>query len=210
MDYKEVRYESQEKLKKCWGEFLSGLSSWDWWVTLTFRDRSKEEQERGWTKVGTHYAARAFKIFIKEIQKETKTKVKWVCGLEYQRWRGVPHYHALIQGVSKLRRLDWMDWWYGRYGIARIVAYNPKQGASRYISKYVSKELGEINFSESLTNPSSCVTSITRRGNKSDESDSSKPRGLEVSDGGINPDGRAYQYSFGQDFSGGDGQCHKR
>ena len=179
---------SQEKLKNCWGEFLSGLSNWDWWVTLTFRDRPKADYDRGWTKVGTHYASRAFKTFIKEIQKETKTKVKWVCGLEYQRWRGVPHYHALLQGVSKLRRLDWMDWWYGRYGIARIVAYNPKQGASRYISKYVSKELGEINFSEGLTNKVTCVTTIPEGNNASN---TNKQGSLEFRDEYGHPDWRA-------------------
>jgi len=158
VDNNGVSYGSQEKLKKCWGEFISGLSAWDWFATLTFRDRPKADYDRGWTKVGTHYASRAFKTFIKEIQKETKTKVKWVCGLEYQKWRGVPHYHVLIQGVSKLRRLDWLDWWYARYGIARILPYNAKEGASYYLSKYVGKELGEINFSDSLTNAVRCET----------------------------------------------------
>ena len=188
MDNNGVSYESQEKLKNCWGEFISGLSAWDWFATLTFRDRPKADYDRGWTKVGTHYASRAFKTFIKEIQKETKTKVRWVCGLEYQKWRGVPHYHVLIQGVSKLRRLDWLDWWYARYGIARILPYNAKGGASYYLSKYVGKELGEINFSEGLTNRVTSVTKVTEGNNASN---THKQGSLEFRDEHGHPDWRA-------------------
>jgi len=39
-----------QELKKAWGDFLSGLGKWDWWATLTFRDRTEEEIKRGWTK----------------------------------------------------------------------------------------------------------------------------------------------------------------
>jgi len=144
-------YQSQA-LKLAWGDFLSGLDTWDWWATLTFRDRTDEEVKRGWTKVGSQYSARAFKSFIKELQKKSGKEINWVSAREYQRWRGVPHYHALISGVESLRRLTSMDWWYGRYGIARIKQYDADKGAGWYISKYVAKELGEIHFSEGLTN----------------------------------------------------------
>lgn len=160
---------SQAKIKESWGVFLAGLASWDWWVTLTFRDRPKEDQDRGWTKIGTHYASRAFRTFVKALQKESKEKVNWVNGLEYQRWRGVPHYHALIQGVSELRRMDFVDWWWARYGIARILPYNAKEGASYYIAKYVGKELGEVNFSKGLTNQATCVTKTPEGNNASSE-----------------------------------------
>jgi len=151
MEYSAKTSKSQA-LKIAWGDFLSGLGKWDWWATLTFRDRSEEEIKRGWTKVGSQYSGRAFKSFIKELQKETGSEIDWVSAREYQHWRGVPHYHALISGVESLRRLSWMDWWYGRYGMARIKPYDALKGAGWYISKYVAKELGEINFSEGLTN----------------------------------------------------------
>jgi len=153
---------SQEKssLKQEWGKWLSNLASWDWFCTLTFRDRTPEQIKAGWTKVGTHYAARAFKAFVKAVQKETPEKIRWVCGLEYQHWRGVPHYHALLSGVQDVRRMDFVDWWWDRYGIARILPY--KERASYYMSKYVIKDLGEIFFSNSLTKEDTCVTNVSR------------------------------------------------
>jgi len=152
---------SQEKIRAAWGAFISSLASWDWFATLTFRDPRSEDQERGWTKVGTQYASRAYKAFIKAVQKETPEKIRWVCGLEYQHWRGVPHYHALLNGVQNVRRMDFVDWWWDRYGIARILPYNAKEGASYYLSKYVTKDLGDIFFSDSLTKPQTCVMLIT-------------------------------------------------
>lgn len=146
MIYTEKACGSQAELKNTWGTFLSNLATWDWWTTLTFRDPSEQDKSRGWDKIGTGYAKRAWHTFINEIEKETGREPGWVCGTEYQKWRGVPHFHALINGVGSLRRLDWMDWWYQRFGIARILPYDAKKGAGRYISKYVVKELGEINF----------------------------------------------------------------
>jgi len=159
---------SQAEIKKAWGAWLDNLASWDWWVTLTFRDPSEADQKRGWTKIGTHYAKRAWETFIKALEGSTEEKIGWASGTEYQRWRGVPHYHALINGVGGLRRLDWMDWWYNRYGIARILPYDKTKGAGRYISKYVVKELGDIDFG-GLTNNVTCVTKALEGNNARSE-----------------------------------------
>jgi len=144
--------------KRAWGDFLSDLGPWDWWATLTFRDRTDEQIRNGWTKVGSGYSASAWKAFIKALNKSLFHKVAFVNAREYQKWRGVPHYHALIRGVGDARRLDWMDWWWERYGMARIKPYDAEKGAGWYISKYVAKELGEINFSQGLTNAATCVS----------------------------------------------------
>ena len=153
-------HRSQGKIRDAWGAWISGLASWDWFATLTFRDPRSNEQERGWTKIGTQYASRAFKAFVKAVQKETPEKIRWVCGVEYQHWRGVPHYHALLSGVRNVRRMDFVDWWWDRYGIARILPY--KERASFYITKYVIKALGDIFFSNSLTKEEMCVTNVSR------------------------------------------------
>lgn len=119
---------------------------------MTFRDRTEDEIKRGWTKVGWGYSGKAWDTFTRELGlRKGLHDVSWVRGREYQTWRGVPHFHGLIHGVKDLRRLDMMDWWYGRYGIARIEAYDRTLGAGFYLCKYVVKELGDIQFSKGLS-----------------------------------------------------------
>lgn len=147
---------NRQELKQAWGGFLTELGDknggWDWWATLTFRDRTLEEQRQGWTKVGWGYSGRAWDKFQNEIGGRMALQGQyWVRGREYQTWRGVPHFHGLVGGVGDLRRLDMMDWWYERYGIARIEAYDRALGAGFYLCKYVTKELGDIQFSPGLT-----------------------------------------------------------
>lgn len=107
----------------------------------------------GWSKVGWGYTGRAWDAFLKEIElsKGMYDTVRWVRGREYQHWRGVPHFHALMGGVADLRRDQAWSWWFSRYGIARILQYNPELGAGYYICKYVTKDLGDIQFSKGLT-----------------------------------------------------------
>lgn len=147
---------SQADLKQAWGNFLTELGDraggWSWWATLTFRDRSDAEIAQGWTKVGWQYSGKAWSRFVAEIGlRKGLHDVRWVRGREYQRWRGVPHFHGLIAGVKDLRRLGMMDWWFQRYGIARIEPYDRARGAGFYLCKYVVKELGDIQFSKNLT-----------------------------------------------------------
>jgi hypothetical protein len=146
--------QSRQGLKQAWGEFLTELGDrrggWDWWVTLTFRDPPTDRV--GWTKIGWGYSGRAWDAFLRELalRKGMFGTTWWVRGREYQHWRGVPHFHGLIGGVGDLRRLDMMDWWFERYGIARILPYDRSLGAGFYLCKYVTKELGDIQFSEGL------------------------------------------------------------
>lgn len=147
---------SQAELKQAWGKFLTELGDkaggWDWWATLTFRDRTEAEQALGWTKVGWQYSGKAWDKLVTELGlRKGLHDVWWVRGREYQHWRGVPHFHGLIGGVANERRLTMMDWWYQRYGIARIEPYDRSLGAGFYLCKYVTKELGDIQFSEGLS-----------------------------------------------------------
>ncbi len=147
---------SQAELKQAWGGFLTELGAraggWDWWATLTFRDRSEQDIARGWTKVGWKYSQGAFDRYMSFLRGLRGIgEPTWVCGREYQTWRGVPHFHALIGGVAHLRRDEAWNWWFTRYGIARIEPYDRSLGAGFYLCKYVTKELGDIQLSPGLT-----------------------------------------------------------
>jgi hypothetical protein len=55
-------------------------------------------------------------------------------------------------GVKDIRRLDLVDWWHNQgYGFARIFPYDSSLGAKFYLCKYLTKELGDIEFSKNLT-----------------------------------------------------------
>lgn len=141
-------------LKSVWGEWLSQTWDWDWYCTLTFRDPPEQEIKRGWTKIGLGYANKAWDKFVKELElrEGSFAGIYWLRGVEIQRNRAVPHFHALVGRVRHLRRMDMVDWWWDRYGIARILEYDPRLGAGWYLCKYVVKELGDIKFSEGLEN----------------------------------------------------------
>ena len=151
----QYKYNIGSELNQAWGQFVDEVGGrkggWDWFATLTFRDRTEEEVKRGWTKVGWKYSERACDGFLGWL-----TLVKglgdiwWFRAREYQHWRGVPHWHLLIGGVEELRRDEVWAWWFDRYGFARILPYDPGLGARYYLTKYVTKELGDIGFSPNL------------------------------------------------------------
>ena len=142
-----------EELRLAWGEWMTDLGDqvggWDWYATLTFRDLPEELQRQGWTKPGWGYTQGAydrFTVFLRELR--GLGDPTWVRGREYQHYRGVSHFHALIGGVADLRRDEAWAWWFKRYGIARILPYDRSLGAGFYLCKYVTKELGDIQFSD--------------------------------------------------------------
>jgi len=145
----------QAELKQAWGGFLTELGDraggWDWWATLTYRD-PHNPMLPNWTKPGWKYTEKGCNEFLTHLTFENNAKpLYWVRARELQPWRGVPHYHMLAGGVADVRRLDMMDWWFGKYGIARIEPYDKGLGAGFYLCKYVNKELGDMEFSPGLT-----------------------------------------------------------
>jgi hypothetical protein len=135
-----------KRLLAAWCDLLDRVdqaSPIEWFGTFTFSDVVHPEQ-----------ADRRFRRYLRSINEELYGR-KWrehrqgswaVRATEYQR-RGVLHYHTLQGGgVSKLRRLTWMDAWEEEGGgFARIVPYDRNQGAMRYVSKYAAKG-GEIDI----------------------------------------------------------------
>ena len=130
---------SRKKITDAWGKWLDMNWEWEWYVTLTFRD-----------VVGVRRAENLFQKWLKELEKRSGNDVQYVRCTEWQRYRGVPHYHALMLNLKHVRRLTWMDRWFELAGIARIFPYDRNKGATFYLSKYVTKELGDIRFSDSL------------------------------------------------------------
>ena len=145
-------------LRTVWGDFIDDVGKrkggWDWYATLTFRDRTDEEVRSGWTKVGLGYSRRACDAFLRVLGdlKGLGTH-HWFRAREFQHDRGVPHYHLLIGGVDTLRRDEAWKWWFDQFGFARILPYEARKGARFYLCKYVTKELGYFEFSDNLVLP---------------------------------------------------------
>lgn len=146
----------RQDLKTAWGNWVDQVGDrkggWDWFTTLTFRDRTPAEAATGWTKVGWKYSETACNAFLGHVGDLKGLKdLWWVRCRETQAWRGVPHWHAFVGGVGDLRRLDLVDWWHNQgYGFARVLPYDRQLGARFYLCKYLVKELGDIRFSDNL------------------------------------------------------------
>lgn len=148
------------ELKQAWGDFLEevgcGLAGWDWYCTLTFRDPGEKQRRKApyWTKPGWAYAHQALRRFSTTLLHDRFDAVKeqpyWIALMEMQKWRGVPHWHLLMGNCGDLRRLDWMDWWWQGFGIARILPYRAELGARFYLGKYLTKDIADIQASPQL------------------------------------------------------------
>ena len=150
------------ELCQTFGDWLSALAPWQWFATFTFRD-PKNPQLPGWTQVGWKAAHNAlenwaaaldFHLTCDNLQAGGNQDVcaRWVGVMEFQKWRGVPHWHLLVADAGEQRRMDWVDWWFDRYGIARVLPYMKELGARYYLGKYLTKEVADIQFSQSFTN----------------------------------------------------------
>jgi hypothetical protein len=130
--------QSQRQLREAWGQFLSQFP-WHWFVTLTFRG-----------EVPTFRAHRIVKRFLRDLEAAAGVPIQWFSADEYGPRFGRFHIHLLIGNVGHLRRLYWMDEWNRRAGYARILPFDDKQGALFYVAKYITKQDGEFEMSETL------------------------------------------------------------
>ncbi len=154
----------KEALRQAWGDWLSGLAEWEWFVTMTLRDPPAKAQDRGWTKPGWATAKRAWRE-LAGLARPALGVLEWVRMFELQGWRGVPHIHALVGNCDpSVRRLDLVDWAWERWGMARVLEYDPRLGARFYLCKYVSKELADVAFGGNLAPPGGHLTEILKCG----------------------------------------------
>tara|TARA_Y100000310_G_scaffold96728_1_gene94494 strand:+ start:711 stop:1178 length:468 start_codon:yes stop_codon:yes gene_type:complete len=150
-------YKINNPVNQAWGEWLSGLATWDWWVTLTFRDPPIGTP--GWTRPGFATAKRGWRDFVGLLQAgiyRSDEQLKWFRAFEIQRWRGAPHIHALVGGLGEKRYLPAGNFWLLNYGYSKIEEYDKSLGAGYYLSKYVTKELGDMDWGGLTTVEGSC------------------------------------------------------
>jgi hypothetical protein len=83
--------------------------------------------------------------FDEDIRKDNR---QWVRVLEDQKERGVPHVHALITSSPEGAPgpLEMKEWAFRKYGIARILEYDPTLGAAGYLGKYLLKEKNTLDI----------------------------------------------------------------
>lgn len=161
----------KSELGQAWGEYLSGLASWDWWVTLTFRDPVPSHSvtdlschgwffrgkwrfpdpsscmtPRSWNRPGWTYAKRGWRDALAALPGPAVGTFPWVRAFEIQKWRGAPHIHALVGGLDSKRYAEFGTWWWQKYGFCKVEEYDPARGAGYYLCKYVAKTFGDIEF----------------------------------------------------------------
>ena len=122
-----------------WGGFLERFP-WDWFVTLTFRGT-----------VGEWGAERKFRRLIQRMRHDCGHRVEWFRVTEWHKFRNIPHYHALFTDCKQLRRMRYVDWWWGQgFGTARIFEYDKRLGAGHYLGKYLMKQDSDLSASRGL------------------------------------------------------------
>lgn len=134
---------------------MLGRLPWHWFVTLTFRP----QHETHGNGVHPEKADKAFRVLVSSINREIfgvrwwkrpQTQLIWARGQEFHK-SGRIHFHAVFAAPhadlnALTRRMDWVDWWWREFGIARIERPTDQEDVARYVSKYVVKD-GEIDFS---------------------------------------------------------------
>src|SRR5258705_13597207 len=100
------------QLAVAWGQFLSGFS-WDWYVTLTFRD---------W--VNSFRAHRLFGYFVRDLERKAKQPIFWFRVDEIGPHGGGFYILALIGNTGPLPRLFYFVHWDKMAGYARIVLFS--------------------------------------------------------------------------------------
>jgi hypothetical protein len=138
LEREECVFSMKHQLSMAWGQFLSQFS-WDWFLTLTFRDPVKSFR-----------AHRLFGYFVRDIECAANQPIIWFRADEIGSQGGRFHMHALMGNVAHLRRMFWIDRWGDLAGYARILPFTSQKGAAFYCAKYVAKELSDWELSESL------------------------------------------------------------
>jgi len=140
-----------------WGDWLSAEWEWDVFATLT-HDNSPQALGQGtrsivgWTASAKRWDSwLADTVIPKSRPADGLPDPYWVRGREPNPWRKGTHFHALLGGLGDVSRRDlWAGWFERGYGVARILPYDPRLGAAHYLTKYVVKELGDVQFSANL------------------------------------------------------------
>jgi len=152
-------YRALDRPRQAWADLLM-REPWHWFVTLTF----KPAQHGPTGGMHPERADKAYRLLAHSIEEELYGRrwqkrrgplggLVWARGQEFHK-DGRIHFHALLSSLEGdlsqyARRLSWMDWWYGRFGIARIEPPDAQEDVAGYVSKYVVKG-GEVDVSDNF------------------------------------------------------------
>lgn len=136
-----MEYSQVQELRQALSDWVSDRP-WDWYATLTFRREVRN----------TSIAKRNFGRFTSWLGKVYEVDPKYFLAVERFRDGWGTHLHALLWvggpnmlGQAPLIRPAW-EWWFRKYGMARIMVYDSGLGASYYLSKYLTKDLCDWDF----------------------------------------------------------------
>lgn len=125
------------RLRTAWAELLEGIP-WDHYATLTFRQSS-----------GPNFAWRAFRRWIRRLERTAELPVIWFVGFEDGNLLGRLHLHALVGNTDVLSEETLTEAWTA--GFSRIERFQPGLGAAHYVTKYVTKDLLDYDISPNIS-----------------------------------------------------------
>jgi len=135
------RRQQRAMLPEAYGEFISSLAEWDWFVTITFREIAARD-----------LATARIEEWLADIQATAGGKqIGWLLAEEFGRIGGRYHCHLLVAGVVNQTRKFWWSEAFRRFGRSEIRPFNPEQAAAFYAAKYAAKQLGFIHFGGTLS-----------------------------------------------------------
>ncbi|MGC9995683.1 MAG: hypothetical protein ABSE79_10200 [Terriglobia bacterium] len=170
-----LRCHQRRELPGAFGEFIAHLCVWDWFLTITFRDRRRDwewrpqAQHNLWSgqkrrvtyrrvlsesspkerdvSPPTHdEAMHELSTYFDDIQQEAGMPIQWMLAEEFGKAGGRFHCHGAVGGVKRLNRRFWWAEAFRRFGRTRIEPFDPERGAAFYAAKYAAKQLGAIHF----------------------------------------------------------------
>ena len=127
-------------LPEAYGEFISLLVKWDWFVTITFKEITARD-----------LAVARIEEWLADIQGAVGGKqIGWLLAEEFGRIGGRYHCHLLLTGVRNQQRKFWWREAFRRFGRSEIRPFDPERAAAFYAAKYAAKQLGFIHFGGTL------------------------------------------------------------
>ena len=109
---------------RAWASLLR-TCEWDHYVTLTIR----------WS-VPADAAEAYFRRWARRVEQRAQCRLDWFLVLEHS-FAGHVHIHALVNNTGVLRSRELAAAW--SWGWTRIVRYDRRRGAARYVSKNLDK-----------------------------------------------------------------------
>jgi len=135
------RKQHRAVLPEAYGQFISTVAEWDWFVTITFREIIVRD-----------LAVARIEEWLADIQGAVGGKqIGWLLAEEFGRMGGRYHCHLLVTGVAEQSRKFWWREAFRRFGRSEIRPFNPGQAAAFYTAKYAAKQLGFIHFGGKLS-----------------------------------------------------------